>query len=220
MAPRVAALADEGDLPVPEPQDTPQPSMEGGTSLTLLVRLRANEAAAWDTMVHLYRPLVCHWCLRAGLQGADADDIAQEVFQAAATHLEQFRRDRPGDSFRAWLRGITRNKILLHFRRHGRHAPARGGTDAFIQLQELADEPDPIGADDSASETDGLFQRALDLVRGEFEARTWQMFWATTAEGRSPVDVAADLGVTPGTVRKAKARVLHRLREEFGDLIQ
>ena len=39
--------------------------------------------------------------------------------------------------------------------------------------------------------------RALELVRDEFEPRTWQMFWLTFAEERSPVDVAAEMGVTP-----------------------
>ena len=95
---------------------TPQP----GTSLTLLQRLRANEPDAWRTTVHLYSPLLYQWCARAGLQGADADDVTQEVFRAAATHLESFRRDRAGDTFRGWLRVITRNMILLHFRKSGR----------------------------------------------------------------------------------------------------
>ena len=58
------------------------------------------------------------------------------------------------------------------------------------------------------------------MVRGEFEERTWQAFWQTVVEGRSPVDLAADLGVSPAAVRMAKSRVLRRLKEAFGDLIQ
>jgi RNA polymerase sigma-70 factor, ECF subfamily len=46
------------------------------------------------------------------------------------------------------------------------------------------------------------------------------MFWRTTVEDRAPVDLAAELGVTPAAVRKAKSRVLRRLKEEFGELIQ
>ena len=45
------------------------------------------------------------------------------------------------------------------------------------------------------------------------------MFWLTAVEDRGPADVAARFGVTPVAVRKAKSRVLRRLREEFGDLI-
>ena len=56
-------------------------------------------------------------------------------------------------------------------------------------------------------------------MRGEFEDRTWQMFWLTAVEDREPADVAAGFGVTPVAVRKAKSRVLRRLREEIGDLL-
>jgi RNA polymerase sigma-70 factor (ECF subfamily) len=191
--------------------------------LTLLQRLRAREPDAWQALVHLYTPLLYHWCARAGLQGADADDVLQEVFRAVTAHLDGFRRDRPGDTFRGWLRAITRNMILLHFRKSGRQPQGRGGTDAFALLQEVAD-PAAAPADDADAEadteTDGLRRRALELVRGEFEERTWQMFWRTFVDERSPVDVAAELGATPAAVRKAKSRVLHRLKEEFADLIQ
>jgi RNA polymerase sigma-70 factor (ECF subfamily) len=111
--------------------------------------------------------------------------------------------------------------VLLHFRQSGRQPQAGGGTDALTRLQEVADPasvalPDEV---DAGVEMDGLRRRALELVRGEFEERTWQMFWQTFIEDRSPVDVAAALGVSPAAVRKAKSRVLHRLKEEFADLI-
>jgi RNA polymerase sigma-70 factor (ECF subfamily) len=190
--------------------------------LTLLQRLRANEPDAWHIFVRLYTPLLYHWCNRFGVQGADADDVLQEVFRATAAHLETFRRDRPGDTFRGWLRAVTRNMILLHFRRSGRQVRGSGGTDAFLQLQEVVDDAVLSKADDEAdeeAEMDVLRRRALEIVRGAFEERTWQMFWLTFVENRSPVDVAPELGVTPAAVRKAKSRVLHRLKEEFADLI-
>ncbi|HEY1376470.1 MAG TPA: sigma-70 family RNA polymerase sigma factor, partial [Gemmataceae bacterium] len=157
--------------------DTPAPGgSQQPTSLTLLDRLRANDGDAWHTMVRLYGPLVHHWCARGGVRGADGEDVAQEVFRAAALGMDTFRRDRPGDSFRGWLRGITRNMVLLHFRRGGKHPPAAGGTDAHRRLQAVpADDHD--ADEDPAEELDGLRRRALDLVRGEFEDRTWQAFW-------------------------------------------
>jgi RNA polymerase sigma-70 factor (ECF subfamily) len=206
-----------------EPPETPRSAAEaqGGTSLTLLERLRANDGNGWRVVVQLYTPLVHHWCARGGVRGADAEDVAQEVFQAAATGIGQFRRDRPGDSFRGWLRGITRNMVLQHFRRGRHHPRASGGTDALAQLHEVADDArDAADEEDAAVELGGLRRRALDLVRGEFEERTWRAFWMTVVEGRSPADIAAEMGVSPTAVRMAKSRVLHRLREEFGDLIQ
>src|SRR4051812_31651419 len=109
MYPRRVTANYPGGLPVPNPEHDPTPAPRPGTSLTLLQRLRQNEPAAWEIMVRLYGPLVARWCARAGVHGADADDVAQEVFRVAAGKLDAFRRDRPGDTFRGWLRGITRN---------------------------------------------------------------------------------------------------------------
>lgn len=210
--------------PEPQPPDTPRsvPDPQSPTSKTLLQALRANDGDAWRVMVQLYTPLVRHWATRGGVRGADVDDVAQEVFHAAATRMEHFRRDRPGDSFRGWLRGITRNMVLQHFRRGGRHPQASGGTDALILLQNLEDAPaDAAGSDDDdpIEEMDALRRRALEMVRGEFEERTWRAFWTTVVEGRAPADVAADLGVSATAVRMAKSRVLRRLKEHFSDLI-
>src|SRR5689334_5946916 len=163
-----------------QPPDTPRsaPDPQQATSKTLLERLRANDSEAWRIMVQLYSPLVCHWATRSGVRGADVEDVAQEVLQAAAMHMENFRRDRPGDSFRGWLRGITRNMVLQHFRRSGRHPAGSGGTDALLRLNALEDaaggDSEP---DDPAEELDGLRRRALEMVRSEFEERTWRAFW-------------------------------------------
>jgi RNA polymerase sigma-70 factor (ECF subfamily) len=205
-----------------DPVDTPRPARKPpGTSLTLLQRLRENEPEAWSTVVRLYTPLLRHWCARQGVRGPDAEDVIQEVLQAASAGLANFRRDRPTDSFRAWLRGITRNKLLEHFRRANRQPHASGGTDALVQLQDVAQAAPPEAEEeDSPSELEALRRRALELVRGQVEERTWRAFWLTAIEGHSPNDVAPTLGVSPTAVRMAKSRILRRLKEQFGDLIQ
>jgi RNA polymerase sigma-70 factor (ECF subfamily) len=196
--------------------DTPDSRAGRGTSLTLLERLRANEPEAWQALVRLYSPLVWHWCARVGVRGADADDVAQEVFQAAATGLAGFRRDRPGDSFRAWLRGVTRFKVLQFLRQSRRHPPAPGGSDMLQQLQEL---PDPASAEEDEAETGLVYRRAVELIQAEFEASTWEAFRRSVIENRPTDEVAAALGVTQSAVRKARSRVLRRLKEQLGDLL-
>jgi RNA polymerase sigma-70 factor, ECF subfamily len=201
--------------------DAAQPARpDPGTSLTLLQRLRDNEPQAWRVMVGLYAPLVHHWCGRRGVRGADAEDVAQEVFRAAAAGLDRFRRERPGDSFRAWLRGITRNVLLQHFRRADRQPQAAGGTDALVRMNEVPQDEPPTDEEDPSSELDALRRRALELVRAQVEERTWQAFWLVAVEGQAPADVAAGLGVSPTAVRMSKSRVLRRLKEQFGELIQ
>jgi RNA polymerase sigma-70 factor, ECF subfamily len=196
-----------------------QPS--SGTSRSLLERVRADDAAAWDRLVSLYAPLVLYWCRGRGLQDADAADVFQEVFLAVATHLGDFHKNHPGDTFRGWLRTITSNKILDHFRRRRRDPGGVGGSEAQDRLAILAAPfmPEEASVADDQAER-GLFYRALEFVRGEFEPKTWQAFWLTAVEDRLASEVADMLGMSAGAVRVAKSRVLHRLREELGDLVE
>ena len=72
--------------------------------------------------------------------------------------------------------------------------------------------------DDPSTVTDErrlLIRRAAELVRGEFEPRSWQAFWLVAVELKSAVEAATDLGMTPGAVRQAKYMILRRLREEL-----
>jgi len=186
------------------------------TSLSLLDRARHHDEPSWQRLVTLYGPLVEHWCRRGGARPEDAADLAQEVFLAVSQGLERFERRGPG-SFRAWVRGITRHKLLDYYRRAERQAAAAGGSTA---LERLLDIPDPQpGSDEDADEMSGLYRRALDLIRGEFEERTWQAFWLTAVEGREAPAAAAELGMSPVAVRIARSRVLARLRAEADELI-
>jgi RNA polymerase sigma-70 factor, ECF subfamily len=194
---------------------------ENVTSLSLLQRIRAGDADGWRRVVELYTPLAYHWCRRWGVEGADADDILQEVFHAASQGLAGFRREREGDTFRGWLRAITHHKVQSFWRGRARQPDPPGGSEALQRLHELPG-PAPDGSEDpdEASQVSALFHRALSLVRSEFEAKTWQAFWRVTVDGQPSAEVAAELGMTANAVRMAKSRVLRRLREEVGELVE
>ena len=144
--------------------------------------------------------------------------MVQEVFAAVAAGLKDHRKGHPDASFRAWMRGVARHKLQDHFRR--RSGRAEGGTEALKRLRELPEPAaDALDLSEGAAEIGSLYQRALELVRAQFEARTWQAFWKVAIENASPADVAFELGMTPTCVRQAKSRILRRIKTELGDLI-
>jgi RNA polymerase sigma-70 factor (ECF subfamily) len=165
-------------------------------------------------MTSLYYPLVFGWCRKVGLQTHDAVEVAQEVFQAVWTGIDRFHYENPDDSFRGWLRGITRHK-LHDFWRTAAGPTAKGGSSAQDLLELLPDQGDDSPA--VRAETVMLARRALDLVKTEFEERTLQAFVKLVLEDRAPAEVAAELGLSLNAVYKAKYRVLRRLREELGE---
>lgn len=188
------------------------------TSTSMLAGLRARDDAAWQRMVDLYGPLVYSWCRRSGISDEDAKDAVQQVFTRVLTGINTFRKDRPADTFRGWLRVITRN-VLVDFARLRQHgAVAAGGTAAWERLESLSAPTD----DDSGTEIDGasgdLMARALRVIKSEFPPNAFQAFQLTVLQGLNATEAARRLQSTPAAVRKAKSRILHRLRQELGDL--
>ena len=180
------------------------------------MRLRGQDNDAWERLCDLYMPLIFSWCRRAGIQGDDSADIVQEVFRAVFRGIAEFRYRRSGDTFRGWLRTVTRNKICDYFRHESRQPTAVGGTEAHIRFMEVA-EIEPSDSPD-AGPVVTLIHRVLALIRPEFENTTWQAFWLVAVEDRSAAEAAEQLEMTVGAVRQAKYRVLRRLREELGDV--
>ena len=198
----------------------PNVKLGGGTSVTslsLLERACKRDPDAWVRLTELYGPLLDQWCSRAGLQQADAADVKQEVFAAVLNGIGGFRHDRPGDTFRGWLYAVTRNKIRDRARRGEAQGP--GGTDAQIRIASLpANELEEELPADPDSER-AQYLRAIELVRGEFEPKTWDAFLRVTVDGRNAADVALELGMSPNAVYLARSRIFRRLREEFDGLI-
>lgn len=191
----------------------------GTTSTGLIDLIRSRDDEAWRRLVRLYGRLVYYWCASAGLGDADRADVFQEVFRAVDQGIGNFQRKRAGDSFRAWLRTITKSKIVDQYRRKSREPDGVGGSDTYKQL---LSSPDQLDADfelaDDESEPRLLVQEAIELIRDEFEHRTWLAFWRTAADGIPTAVVSEELGMSTAAVRKAKSRVLRRLRDEFAGL--
>jgi RNA polymerase sigma-70 factor (ECF subfamily) len=182
----------------------------------LIERAKAHDEAAWIELVRVYGPLVDWWLGRTRLTPEDRDDVCQDIFSTVARRLSDFRKDRPHDNFRGWLRVITRSRLTDHLRREGRQPnAAAGGDEAQQRLLEF-----PARSSDRAAakaeqhqEISLVVRQALDLVRATVQTATWDAFWRVVVDGESPQHVAAELGVTDVAVRMAKSRVLRRLRE-------
>jgi RNA polymerase sigma-70 factor (ECF subfamily) len=190
----------------------------GSTSTSLLDRVRARDPGAWERLARLYGPLVYRWARQQGLQDADAADVCQDVFATVAARIDSFQHAAAGDSFRGWLWTITRNKLGDYLRRRAAKPPPPGGTEAQTFLQQLPDAAPTGSTDASAFDAQAdLLHRALEIIRGEFEERTWLAFYRATVDGKATADIAQDLGMTPRAVRQARYRVLQRLRGKLVD---
>lgn len=186
------------------------------THPSFLIRLRdLADERAWSEFMEIYGPLVYGLARRRGLQDADAEDLAQEVFRAVARAIERYDPAPDRGSFRGWLSRIARNLIvnLLAARRR----QPQGTGDSDIQ-RFLEGQPDPTGEDSVIFETEyrrRLIAWAAERIRGEFSEAAWQAFWQAGVEGHSPKKVAEALGMSLGTVYQYKSRAVVRIRREI-----
>jgi RNA polymerase sigma-70 factor (ECF subfamily) len=192
------------------------PHQVDATCTRLLVQLARQEPEAWRKLVRVYGPVVRYWVVRAGLNKADLADVFQEVFLAVHRNIADYQRQSGVAKFRAWLKAITHSKVQDHHRRKGKQPQGQGGTTALQRLGELEhsaaeeDEADPALAQ---PEDAFIAQRTVQLIRQEFREGTWKAFELTTLKGLTSQQAAAQLGISPLAVRKAKSRVLQRLKE-------
>lgn len=162
----------------------------------------------------LYSPLILAWGRHAGLQEQDAADLAQEVFVKLLEVLPTFTYD-PHKGFRRWLRTVTLN--AWRDRRKRRADRSLPGDEAA-----LADVAVPNGLESfwEAEYRQQLVNRAMALMRADFQPATWKAFWEQVVVGRPAKEVAAELGLSPGAAYAAKFRVLDRLRQELAGMLE
>lgn len=190
------------------------------TSRSLLLRLKQKEPMAWDRMTLLYTPLVYFWCRKQHVPEQDIPDVVQDVFRTVAANIQKFRKDRPSDTFRGWLRTIVRSRSADFFRKQQQEPIASGGSEAHRRLTQHSDGICDVDDSDEDQVQHALFLRALELVRADFQDKTWKAFWRVVVDGRSPKEAGDELSMKPGAVRVAKSRVLQRLRRDLGELLE
>jgi RNA polymerase sigma factor (sigma-70 family) len=184
------------------------------TSATLLGMLRCQppDAGAWQEFVRRYRPRIYATCLAFPLQPADAEDVTQAVLLKLVVKLRAFRYD-PSQSFRGWLKTVTRRVLLDFLAERGRD---RGSGDSqVLRLLESVEARESLVRQLEAEYDQELFEEALRRVRPRLTPRKWDAFRLTALEGLSGADAGAQLGMLVATVYTAKSKVQRLLREEI-----
>lgn len=179
------------------------------TSVSLLIRLKNRDDDAWERFDRFYLPLVRYWC--ASLQHADIDEIAQNVALRVHKGIATFDRKHHG-AFRAWLRTITLNLIRNRFNEIQRKA--RPVLDEI--LQKIAQPTEEDLEEDQLR----LWKEAVQIVEQDFSTKWIRCFNGMIVESLTAGELANELDMTEGAVRKAKFMVLKRLKDEFAGLLE
>lgn len=156
-----------------------------------MVRLSDGDRTAFDVLLDELWPVILSFAERGVGRGADAEDVAQEVFYKVCARIADFDRGRDGLS---WAFGIASYEIMTHRRRLQRRREISDETSVAAHL------------DGSASQEEQLLERELAVA---FEEAVGSL----TEEDRASLGLRDDASDAAGaTLRKRKQRALDRLR--------
>ena len=163
----------------------------------LVAAAQAGGAPAFSRLVEMHQRSVRGFLRRLGGNHADADDLAQEAFVTAWSHIVAFRR---GESFRSWLCGIAYRKWLTHRRSEAR----RGARDA-------ASEPETEVSTSAASHArlDAAF--ALAALPEEQRACVALCLAAEFSHSEAAQALGLPLGTVKSHVTRGRAKLIEVL---------
>lgn len=142
---------------------------------------------------------------RRSVDDAAAADITQEVFIAAWKNRHRYDPEKGG--LGAWLTGITRNKVIDHFRSVGREQR---------RIEKVKNTPQPAEPTQVQLEEVTLRMLLVDAL-DELPERARNVISMAFLEDLTHVEIAAQTGIPLGTVKSDIRRSLNRLRHGLGD---
>ena len=171
------------------------------------------DSSAWREFFQCYAPAVYRVAALRGLQKIDAEDIVQEVMLAIAKKISSFEYRRDRGRFRDWVRRITDNKIVSHWRGNRKKL--------MIDHKVAADEAvDQTTIDKYWNEQWEL--QDLEYCRTQISMRISPMrlaaFRMYVLNGVSAADTAAQLNIQVGYVYVIRNQILNMIKDEMRKL--
>lgn len=192
----------------------------GAADAELVRRARARDEAAIRSIMQsnnrrLYR--IARGILR---NDSEAEDVVQETYVRAFTHLDSFRGD---SSLATWLARIAMNEALGRLRRQRPSVElntlAPGVLEAHIiqfPLSATSEDPERSMAQ---REIQRVVERAIDELPEAFRI----VFITRVVEGMNVEETADILGLKPETVKtrlhRARAMLRHSVEKKIGPVV-
>ncbi len=179
----------------------------------LVAEARAGDAGAFTTLVNQYDRHVYRLALSVTSNREDAEDVLQDTFLKAYTHLGDFR----GDSrFYTWLVRIATNEALMKLRKRG--SGKEVSLDEPVETDDhslMPREVEDWGDDPEQRFAKAELQRILAEVVERLEPTLRVVFVLRDVEDLSTEETAAALGLSVAAVKSRLLRARLRMRERL-----
>jgi RNA polymerase sigma-70 factor (ECF subfamily) len=187
-------------------------SLPDERGLTLVAAAKAGDLQAFEVLVERHEQRIFFVARRITGTREDAEDVVQQTFQKAFTHVCKFEER---SSFSTWLTRIAINEALMLLRK-GRGLrevsidDASGNEETAVGLEIPDSGPSP-----ESSYSQQEREKILSSSLNELSHGTMRAIQLRELDGRSTQETARIMGISVGAV---KARVFHgrrKLREKL-----
>jgi RNA polymerase sigma-70 factor (ECF subfamily) len=168
--------------------------------------LLRDEPEAFDAWFRAEHAVVWRLCFGLLADDAEADDLAQDAMLHLHDHLHAWDTRRP---YASWRNAVVANLCRDRLRR----AAARRGAESAAAEAGL---PDRLPAPEDGARRAEV-RAALRAALGALSPREREVFVLRELEGAATSDVAATLGVEPGSVRSLLTLARRRMRTLLAD---
>lgn len=176
----------------------------------VLERAKALDKSALSMLYKRFLPVVYRYTLARVSDIHQAEDITADTFIAVVEHIATTRA-LDELSFAAWLLGIARNKVAMHFRQRRGQPQMQRDMPEDAEPVAIAEGDDPL-AIITARESWSEVVQALSLLTEE--QQTVVLYRCVL--GYPTEDVARLMEKQPGTIRALQFRALNSLARHLG----
>jgi len=191
------------------------------TRYSLLSRLQNwDDQESWKDFFDTYWRLIYNAAVNSGLSEAEAQDVVQETVICVAKDIQKFKRDRAKESFKGWLRNLTRWRIRDQLRKrmpgHAEKGEPSAGEADNVAFESLVAPGNPSLEELWDREwQENLFEAAVGRVKRQVKEEQFQMFDLYVMKKWPVAKVAQTLGVNAGQVYLAKHRISGLIKKEI-----
>lgn len=181
------------------------PNVEPETERTLVARLKAADASAFETVYEAYRPRLFSFLARLCRRRDVAEDLLDEVWLRLVHHAPRLDEN---SCLAAWLFTVARNLHASWCRHRAQDESRIVDAEATWVIPAPGESPFESAARD---ETERRLERGL----ARLAVRDREVLLLVAVEGMSPAEAAAVIGVSAQVLRKRLQRARERLADSF-----
>ena len=178
--------------------------------VNLIKRAQSADTEAFCELAGRYERRIYSLALHYSHDPQDAEDLSQEVWLKAYQAIGQFRHE---STFYTWIRRITIN-CFLNRQRTG-FFRWRGMTGQLNEVHDHNQQPAILLPNVESTLNNRILFANVMRALAQLTPRQRLIFLLKHHEGMTYEEIAAAVGCSTGTAKKAVARALGKLREEL-----